>query len=151
MKLAALVAASLAVSTLAAAPALAQKAGPAPATPVQPPVVDTDPNMVDPTPDQAKAAEDAVRAAIEEFRSGKIDYSTMTDELHAQLQPQAEHIHNVLAGLGEVKTLRAVIMDKEAKVIFLRAEFSNGAAYDWAVQIAPDGKLAQLALRPSQD
>ncbi|HEY3812023.1 MAG TPA: hypothetical protein VGL66_02275 [Caulobacteraceae bacterium] len=142
-------AALLIASTLAAAPALAQTAGPAPVAAPAPSQVD--PNMVDPSPEQAKAAEDAVRAAIEAFRSGKVDYATMTDELHTQIAPQAEHIHNILVGLGDLKVLKAVIMDKDAKVIFLRAEFAGGANYDWAVQIAPDGKLAQLALRPSQD
>jgi hypothetical protein len=161
MKFAALLAAS---AVLAAAPALAQTTGapssgpqtvgpqPAPASRAsQVDIPQADPNMVDPTPEQAKAAEDAVRAAIEEFRSGKIDYSTMTDELHTQIEPQAERIKTVLAGVGEIKTLRAVIRDKEQNVTFLRAEFTNGAAFDFAVQLAPDGKLAQLALRPAQD
>ena len=113
---------------------------------------DVDPNMVDPGFwNRARAAEAAVRTAIAQLRSGKVDYSTMTDELHKQLAPQVDRIHAILAGVGDLKMLRTVIMDKQANVIFLRATFANGADYDWAVQLTPDGKMAQLALRPAQD
>lgn len=146
MKLAAL----LLASTLITAPAFAQTTGPAQA-PGTVAAGDVDPNMVDPTLEQARAAEAAVRGAIDQLRSGKVDYSTMTDELHTQLAPQVDRIHAILVGLGDLKTLRTVIMDKQQNIIFLRATFANGADYDWAVQLTPDGKLAQLALRPAQD
>ena len=151
MKLTAfLLAPILLASGLIAAPALAQTTSPAPA-PGTVAATDVDPNMVDPSLEQARAAEAAVRTAIEQLRSGKIDYSTMTDELHTQLAPQVDRIHAILAGVGDLKMLRTVIMDKQANVIFLRATFANGADYDWAVQLTPDGKMAQLALRPAQD
>jgi hypothetical protein len=143
MKLAAL----LAVSTLAAAPALAQTTGPAPAGPTPAAADPVAPPQ--PTAAAAKAAEAALKVVIDEFRAGKPDYAGMTDELRDRITPKADQMHNILTGLGAVKTVSLLGTDPDSGVIFFRVEFEH-AAYDWAIQLAPDGKLAALALRPSQ-
>ena len=131
-------------SGLAAAPALAQTPAPAPApavaAPTQPP---------QPSPAAAKAAEAALRQVIVAFRAGKPDYTAMTDELRDRITPKADQVHNILTGLGDVKTVSVLGMDPDSGVIFFRVTFEHGA-FDWAIQLNPDGKLGALALRPSQ-
>ena len=103
-------AALLVVSTLAAAPALAQTTVPAqPAPPVMAP---TQPPQ--PSPAAAKAAETALRQVIDEFRAGKLRTTlTMTDELRDRITPKADQVHNILTGLGDVKTVSVLGMDPD--------------------------------------
>ena len=90
-----------------------------------------------------------MRQVIGEFRANKPDYATMTDELRDRITPKADQVHNILTGLGDVKTVSVLGMDPDSGVIFFRVVFAN-AAYDWAIQLSADGKLGALALRPSQ-
>ena len=145
-------AALLAVSTLAAAPALAQTTGPqaqsAPqAAPALPPGAEM-PQPPQPSPEQAKAAEAALRKVIAQFAADKPDYSGMTDELRDRITPKADQVHNILTGLGAVQTVSVLGMDDQG-VIYFRVVFEH-AAFDWAILLNPDGKLGALALRPSQ-
>ena len=145
MKLAAL----LLVSTLAAAPALAQTTVPAPAGPAPAPTMAAPTQPPQPSPAAAKAAEAALRHVIDEFRAGKPDYTTMTDELRDRITPQADQVHNVLTGLGDIKSVSVVgLVPDSPGTIFFRVLFAN-ASIDWLIQLAPDGKLAALALRPT--
>jgi hypothetical protein len=144
MKLAAL----LVVSTLAAAPALAQTTVPAPAGPASLPAEAAPAQLQQPSPAAAKAAEAALRKVIDEFRADKPDYTTMTDELRDRITPKADQVHNLLTGLGDIKSVTVVglMPDAASGTIFFRVIFAN-ASIDWLIQLAPDGKLSALALR----
>jgi hypothetical protein len=137
----------LAAATLAAAPAAVAAAG-KPAAPAKPSAAaPTTPPQ--PTPAAAKKAEVALRAAIEQFSKDQPDYSTMTDELSTMIKPKAHQVTNLLAGMGPVSKVYLLGTDPDSGVIFFRVEFQNGA-FEWAIKVNDDGKVAALALRPAQ-
>lgn len=130
---AALVLATLTLTALTTAPALAQTAPPAPA--------------VAPTVDQA-TAKNTLNAFIADLRNGTPNYAAMDPKLAEALKPQVGQVQGALVQLGAVKSMTFVQLGPQGGYLF-RVAFENGAT-DWVIHFNADKKVDGLFFRPAQ-
>ncbi len=130
-----LLAAALALAlTATAAPALAQS--------------DTAPTAAPADPAAVAKGEAALRTVIEQLRAGKPDYDAMSAEMKAGVEPQVGPIQQVIAGLGEVKSVSFAQMSPEGAMEY-RVEFTGGLT-QWMIHFDAAGKIDGLFFKPIQ-
>jgi len=122
--LVAALAGALVLSSLAAAPALAQTAAAAPTT---------------------ASAEALLRKTIDEIAAGKANYAGMSDELAAVLKAKPE-VPGQLASLGPIKSITRVGTVENPWTFIVAHE---AMALNWTIAIGADGKITTLLAQPA--
>lgn len=93
-------------------------------------------------------AEEALRRQIAALQDGRPAYGDMTEGLSAALRPQAEEVSRLLAGFGEVESIRHAGVENGAElflVVFAEAQTQ------WIIGLNSEGKVGALLFRPAPE
>ena len=96
----------------------------------------------------APGSEAALRRMIEQLRAGKPDYDQMSPMLAAVTRQQLPRLQSDITQLGAVESVAFQGVGPGGADIY-QVKFANGA-WEYRISLAPDGKVAAAAIRPTQ-
>jgi bla regulator protein BlaR1 len=91
-------------------------------------------------------SEDALRRDLTELASGKPDYDRMSPELAAVTKEELTVLQREFQALGTLNALKFTGVDPQGADIYA-AEFEHGSI-ECHIALMPDGKIANVSLRP---
>lgn len=98
-----------------------------------------------PQPDHMATLRDLIHDAAE----GRIRYRTLTPQLAAAIEPQAETARAELTALGQLKSVELQSVDAQG-VEFYRAEFDRGVL-EWAFSVNGAGLIDNARYRRARN
>lgn len=91
-------------------------------------------------------SEAAIRVEIDEMQRKQPNYERMTPEFAEVARPQAEHVEELIGGLGTLQTITFKGVGPGGFDIY-EVKFEHGSL-DWRILLDADGKVAGVGLRP---